>query len=267
MIDVQEEFMKFTLGNTILPAVFSLLVFSGIVSNGFCTNPVSDIQPNDTNQAVAELTELGVPLQKDPEGNVRWIEARQGELNDKALSLLPSLPDLEWLEIGNGIITPDGVKNLGQCTSLKRLYVHDINLKGAELEWLSSLDKLAALSLQRTKINGKFLTHLNAVDSLKVLNLSGDSIADDDMARIARFKNLEVLALEDTEITGSGINELEGMARLNELNIENCAIGDNDLSVFMSMPNLRIVYAEGCSLSDFAIGNIIVKFPTLAIFR
>jgi hypothetical protein len=135
------------------------------------------------------------------------------------------------------------------------------------LEWLSSLDKLAALSLQRTKINGKFLTHLNAVDSLKVLNLSGDSIADDDMARIARFKNLEVLALEDTEITGSGINELEGMARLNELNIENCAIGDNDLSVFMSMPNLRIVYAEGCSLSDFAIGNIIARFPELAIFR
>jgi Leucine-rich repeat (LRR) protein len=267
MIELLEEFMKFTLRNNILPAVFSLLVFSGIVSNGFCTNPASDIQQKDEKQAVAELTKLGVPLQKDPKGNVRWIEARQGELNDKALSLLPSLPDLEWLEIGNGIITPDGMKHLGKCTSLKRLYVHDINLMGAELEWLSGLDKLTALSLQHTKINGKFLRHLKAVDSLKVLNLSGDSIADDDMARIARFKNLEVLALEDTEITGSGINELEGMARLNELNIGNCAIQDHDLSIFLSMPNLRIVYAEGCNLSDFAIGNIVAKFPTLAIFR
>jgi hypothetical protein len=266
MIKVLEEFMKFTLRSTILPAVFSLLVFSGIVPNGFSASPASDIQPKDTDQAVAELTELGVPLQKDPEGNVRWIEARLGELNDKALSLFPSLADLEWLEIGNGIITPDGMKHLGKCPSLKRLYVHDINLKGAELEWLSNLDKLAALSLQHTKIDGKFLRHLNAVDSLKVLNLSGDTITDEDMARIARFKNLEVLALADTEITGSGIKELEGMARLNELNISNCAIQDYDLSTFLSMPNLRIVYAEGCNISEFAIRNIIAQFPTLAIF-
>jgi len=29
------------------------------------------------------------------------------------MSLLPLLPKLEWLEIGNGIITPNGMKHLG----------------------------------------------------------------------------------------------------------------------------------------------------------
>ena len=87
------------------------------------------------------------------------------------------------------------------------------------------------------------------------------------MIQIARFKNLEVIALADTQITGSGIGELKGMARLNELNIENCRIQDYDLSYFLSMPNLRIVYAEGCHLSYLAVGETIMRFPSLAIFR
>ena len=259
--------MKFTFRNATRAAVCSIFLCSVTAPAGFCADPSSDIQPKDTSRAVGELTKLKVPLQKDPQGIVRWIEARQGELNDKALSLLPFLPELEWLEIANGIPTPDGMKNLGKCTSLKRLYVHDVNLKGDELEWLASLTRLEALSLQRTQINGKFLKHLNAVDTLKVLNVSENPIMDGDMAQIARFRKLEVLALADTKITGSGIKELEGMARLNELNIKNCDVEDRDLSTFLSMPNLRIVYAEGFALNDFAIGNIVARFPMLAIFR
>ena len=86
------------------------------------------------------------------------------------------------------------------------------------------------------------------------------------MAEIARFRKLEVLSLANTQIGGTGIRALEGMARLNELNIENCSVIDNDLVSFMTMPNLRIVYATGCKLSDYAIGTITLRFPSLAIF-
>jgi len=259
--------MKLILKKAAMSAVVSAIVLILTVPAGYSAAPGSGAEPKDTVQAAEELTKLGVPLQKDPKGNVRWIEAREGELKDKSLSLLPFLPELEWLEIGNGIITPEGMKHLGKCTALKRLYVHDINLKGAELEWISSLKQLEALSLQRTQIDGKFLKHLNAVETLKVLNLSGNTITNDDMGQIVRFKNLEVLALADTQISGAGIAKLEGMARLNEFNIGNCAVQDYDLSSFLSMPNLRIVYAEGCQLSDYAIGGIVARFPMLAIFR
>jgi hypothetical protein len=250
-----------------LATVVATFFLCSVVLKGANADPLLGSHHEDGAQAATRLSELGVPLEKDPKGDVRWIEARKGELKDESMSLLQHLPKLEWLEIGNGIITQDGMKHLGKCTALKRLYIHDINLKEQELSWLSNLKQLEALSLQRTQIDGKFLKHLDTVESLKVLNLSENPILDKDMAQIARFKNLEVLALADTLITGHGIGELQGMPRLNELNIRNCSIQDNDLTHFLSMPNLRIVYAEDCYLSDWAVAGVIVRFPSLAIFR
>ena len=250
-----------------LTAVLAVLFSCTAVPKEHSDDFASNIRHEDIVQAVTKLAELGVPLQKDPKGDVRWIEAKKGELKEESMRLLPHLPKLEWLEIGNSVLTQDGIKHLGKCTALKRLYIHDTSLEGEELAWISNLKQLEALSLQRTQIDGRFLKNLNTVDSIKVLNLSGNPITDDDMARVARFKNLEVLALADTQITGSGIGELKGMARLNELNIGNCSIQDYDLSYFLSMPNLRIVYAEGCNLSDCAVAGIIARFPSLAIFR
>jgi len=251
----------------LLMAVLAMLFSCTAVSKKQSADLASNIHYEDITRIVTKLTELNVPLQKDPKEDIRWIEARRGELNDESIRLLQHLPKLEWLEIGNSFITQEGMKYLGKCTALKRLYIHDISLEGEELEWISNLKKLEALSLQRTQIDGKFLKHLSTVDTLKVLNLSGNPITDQDMSQIARFKKLEVLALADTQITGLGIGELKGMALLNELNIVNCRIQDYDLSYFVSMPNLRIVYTEGCNLSDFAIKGIIARFPSLAIFR
>jgi hypothetical protein len=217
-------------------------------------------------EAVAALVKLGVPLQKDNRGAVRWIEAANAEFSDEAMQYMPRLSKLEWLEIGGGKVGPSGISKLKDCSSLVRLYIHDINLGNDELTWLSSLPKLEALSLQRTGITGKVIKNIAAAD-ITVLNLSGNEISDDDMSDIARLKNLEVLALADTKITGAGIAKLEGMKRLNELNIMRCAIRDGDLESFLSMPNLRIVYSEGCDISTVGIQNVIFRFPMLAIFR
>ena len=216
-------------------------------------------------EAALALTRLGVPLQRDTRGVVRWIEATSGEINDEAMRYLPALPALEWLEIGGGSVTPSGIAALKNCTALRRLYVHDIDLKGDSLDWLSALADLEALSLQRTGINGSVLKNIKASD-LVVLNLSGDDITNEDMDQIAGMKGLEVLALSDTKISGEGIAKLEGMPRLNELNLMNCTVYDSDLEHFLSMPNLRIVYAAGCNVSAMGIQTVVARFPMLAIF-
>ena len=218
-------------------------------------------------EAAAALTKLGVPLQKDYRGVVRWIEAANGEFSDEAMRYLPLLPALEWLEIGGGKVGASEMARLKDCRSLVRLYIHDLNLGGDDLKWLANLTRLEALSLQRTGISGRFLHNLSGAGALTVLNLSGNEIVDSDMEQIAALKNLEVLALANTKITGAGIVKLEGMKRLNELNVMHCGIFDADLESFLTMPNLRIVYAEGCGLSDAGIGNVVVRFPMLAIFR
>ncbi len=217
--------------------------------------------------AVEKLTKAGIFLQKDPEGKVRWIEAPNGEIKDEHMPLLARLPFLEWLEIGKSSLSPAGIKHLRECINIRRLYIHDINLEGQELKWISGLKRLEALSLQHTGITGKFLNHLTAHDSLRVLNISGNPVSDKDMFQISRFPNLEVLALADTQVTGRGIAGLAGMARLNELNIQNCPVGDDGASHFLSMPNLRIVYASGSNLSDVEVRNVLMQFPSLAIFR
>jgi hypothetical protein len=251
-----------------LAAILVLLGFCAFYIFRPLEIPAGDRAPHIKNEgeAVAALTKMEVPLQKDNRGSVRWIEAAKAEFRDEAIQYLPYLSKLEWLEIGGGTVRPSEIAKLKGCTSLARLYIHDINLGNDELAWLSSLTKLEALSLQRTGIKGNVLKNLAAGD-LTVLNLSGNEIVDDDMAQIARLKNLEVLALADTKITGAGIAKLEGMKRLNEFNIMRCTIHDRDMEPFLSMPNLRIVYAEGCSLTDMGIQNVVSRFPMLAIFR
>lgn len=221
----------------------------------------------DDGRAAAALNEMGVPLQRDVLGRVRWIEAVQGEFSDEAMRQLPGLPVVEWLEIGRGTTTAAGMAHLKGCSALRRLYVHDVHLSDDALTILADLPHLEALSLQRTGITATGLRHLKATATLRVLNLSGDEIGDEDLAQIARFTGLEVLALENTKVTGTGLAKLEGMARLNVLNLSNCRIVDDDLKHFTSMPNLRIVHAAGCNLSDRAIEALNEPLPMLSIFR
>jgi Leucine-rich repeat (LRR) protein len=260
--------MKLFLRRRIVAAVLVLLGFCALYAFQPLDMPAGNQaqQVKTESDAEAALFKLGVPLQKDNQGVVRWIEATNAELSDEALQYLPRFSKLEWLEIGGGKVSPSEISKLKGCTSLVRLYIHDVKLGNDELAWLSSLTKLEALSLQRTGINGKVLKNL-ATGGLTVLNLSGNDIGDDDMVQIARLKNLEVLALSDTKITGAGITKLEGMKRLNEFNIMRCPIRDSDLEPFLSMPNLRIVYAEGCNITDIGIQSVVSRFPMLAIFH
>jgi hypothetical protein len=217
-------------------------------------------------RAVAALTELNVPLGRDPSGRVQWIEAANGELTDEAMRHLPGLPTLEWLEVGGGKVTAAGTAFLKGCTALRRLYIHDVSLANDALDWLAGL-RLQALSLQRTGLSGKALQHLKAPGSLTVLNLSENDIVDEDLSQVARFTGLEVLALQDTKVTGAGLARLKKMARLNVINLINCRIEDVDLVHFHSMPNLRIVHAAGCNLSDQAVKELTDKLTMLAVFR
>jgi hypothetical protein len=221
----------------------------------------------DDARTIAELIRLNVPLQRDGWGQVRWIEAARGELNDEALRHFPDLPQLEWLEIGGGNVTPAGVAHLKGCASLRRLYIHDLKLGDEVLACLSGLRNLEGLSLQHTGMTGKDLKHLGAIGSLTVLNLSDNEIADEHFAPVADLKKLEVLALQNTKITGVGLAALKGMARLNVLNLSNCRITDGDLELFASLPNLRIVWAAGCNLGEQAIRDLNERLPMLSIFR
>ena len=242
-----------------------IVIVAAVASAGSHSAPAW--QQEKEGLAAAALVDAGVPLQRDPLGRVRWIEAGNGELTDDAMRHVAGLPYLEWLEVGGGPVTPAGVACLKDCAGIRRLYLHDIRLEGDALDWISGLTHLEALSLENTGITGKVLRQLTAVESLTVLNLGGDDISDEDLNHIARFKGLEVLALQNTKVAGAGLAGLRGMARLNVLNLAHCGIVDGDLEQFSGMPNLRIVHAAGCRISDEAIKALSDRLPMLSIFR
>ena len=91
----------------------------------------------DDAQAIAVLTKLGVPLERDDRGRVRWIEAAGGELNDEAMRCLPLLPMLEWLEIGGGSVTPAGMAHLKGLKKLRVLGLQDTAVEDAGLAHLT----------------------------------------------------------------------------------------------------------------------------------
>ena len=244
----------------------ALILFETLPAVDTAPGAVETQRKDTEKESIAALTRLGVPVHVDTRGSARWIEASGAELSDEAMRYMPGLKNLEWLEIGSGSVTASGVAHLKECATLKRLYIHDVNLKDDPLEWLSRLTNLEALSLQRTGIDGRALRNITS-PNLVVLNVSGNNIVDADMKQIAKMHGLEVLALADTKITGEGLASLEGMARLNELNLVNCAIQDTDLELLLTMPNLRIVYAEGCNISPMAVHSITSRFQMLAIFQ
>jgi len=246
----------------------TFILLTAFTITGFCFPNRDEAQlKNIERESINALSRLNVPVHLDVNGSARWIIAAKGEIDDEALSLLPGLYNLEWLEIGGGPATAAGLKYLGQCVSLKRLYLHDINLSGNALTWLSSLKELEALSLYCTDSDGSVLDNIKAANSLTVLNLTKSRIVDEDMNRIARFKKLEVLALPATRITVVGLKKLKGLNSLNVLNMIDCNINDADLPVFLNMPNLRIFFARGGHLSDEAVKSFRLKFSLLSIFR
>ena len=99
--------MERFLQKSVLAAAFTIGGLSFLAGHGQASN-----QPELTGaekKSIEELTRRGVPLQADPQGRIRWIEAPHGELSDKALRFLPGLQHLEWLEIGGGAVTAAGL--------------------------------------------------------------------------------------------------------------------------------------------------------------
>jgi Leucine-rich repeat (LRR) protein len=77
----------------------------------------------------------------------------------------------------------------------------------ADLENLSVLPELQALSLHGTKISNEGMTHLTALKNLKDLDLSNTNITDEGLKILAGIPSLEKLHLHATAVSNKGLQE------------------------------------------------------------
>lgn len=76
-----------------------------------------------------------------------------------------------------------------------------------DLENLTVLPELTALTLHSTKITDEGLVHLTALKNLKDLDLTNTQMTDQGLATLQEIKSLEKLHLHNTAVTNKGLKE------------------------------------------------------------
>ena len=95
-----------------------IVIVAAVASAGSHSAPAW--QQEKEGLAAAALVDAGVPLQRDPLGRVRWIEAGNGELTDDAMRHVAGLPYLEWLEV-----VTKGALRMQETAGLRQIYLDD----------------------------------------------------------------------------------------------------------------------------------------------
>lgn len=126
------------------------------------------------------------------------------KVNDAALALIASMPNLEKLELFKPPLTIAGLAPLKNHKVLKNLTIAD------------------------ARIGDKAIAPLKNLDTLEELDLTGTLITDAAAETFTDLPNLTILVVANTKFTGKGALQLKDMKQLKELNALNCEISATD---------------------------------------
>jgi Leucine Rich repeat len=125
--------------------------------------------------------------------SVNFINARSAVDQDLEL-LLPIKDQLLWLSLGRTKITDEGLRTIGQLTSLM------------------------SLNLEYTEIGDNGLQSLLPLKELTSLNLVGTKSGDVGLAHLAQLPKLKRIFLYQTNVTAQGVSEV--VTRLPDLRVD-----------------------------------------------
>jgi hypothetical protein len=120
-----------------------------------------------------------------------------------------------WAVGHGGIVHLEGqtleVKKLTDLPSgkfeVEKIDLTKSTVTDSDLENLTVLPELTALTLHGTKVSNDGLNHLTALRNLKDLDLSNTNINDGGLKILEEMKSLEKLHLHTTAVTNKGLQE------------------------------------------------------------
>ncbi len=84
-----------------------------------------------------------------------------------------------------------------------------INIKDADLKYLSDMPNLTGLDLSGTNITGEGFKYFNNLPLLKEIDLTGTKVTDVSIQELKKFKALKQITLCKTKVTQKGIDKLK----------------------------------------------------------
>jgi len=160
-------------------------------------------------------------------------------LTGTGLHYLQGLDHLASISIGGGEATPnpDSLRFLGECTSLRHVY------------------------LQGRWITDNAVRHLNGLVHLDQLDLAFSSITDDGLANLGNFAKLHSLSLHGAPITSSGLPHLGRLTSLEHLSLSHTGIDDIGLRELGALKGLESLDLSGTDVTDEGIANLRQALP------
>ncbi len=107
-------------------------------------------------------------------------------ISDASLSHLADLPRLRSLELFGGHYSANGIASVAASTSLKKLYLSEVDISGDTLSMLSRMTDLTTLSIGTSR-----------------------RLTDDDLEFFKPLENLELLILHRTQVSKRAWDELQ----------------------------------------------------------
>jgi len=163
------------------------------------------------------------------------------KVSDAAMAEIAKMQSLKILDIGPSRMTDEGLKSLGELTSLEVLGL--FGNPGMTDAGLKALTQLRSLRHVRLGMDGPFtdrgMEYLAAMPALKVLWLDTPHVTDEGLRQLSKSRSLERLNVHWLEkITGRGVAYLKNMPQLKGLDVSSATLTDADLADFGAMPNL-----------------------------
>lgn len=166
------------------------------------------------------------------------------------------LSELEALRITEGCdIDDQALREISALSKLRELALNGLP-ESADLSFLPSLPRLAALDLYHSEVNGAALESIGQCHRLKVLSLYMCEVDGSGIRQLSGLSKLETLDFDYTNVTSGDLEPLASLKRLQDLKLTGTNVS-GDLCFISSLENLETLSLYDTNVTDHDVGQLV----------
>jgi serine/threonine protein kinase/uncharacterized C2H2 Zn-finger protein len=178
-------------------------------------------------------------------------------IDDHAMQILVSMPQLVWLDISNTKVTAKGIEALSRLPNLTKLNAKALQLENKHMSALKNFKQLRTVRLNNNLITAEAIGIMPALETIHELDLTDNKLNDDVVPFILRFKNLTTLHISRTLISRNGFLKLAKLPKLKAMHAKKNGLSEVDAREFLTRcPSCEAVYYTRYDRDRFERGDL-----------
>ncbi len=175
---------------------------------------------------------------------------------DAALAHLRWIPELEGLNLHDGVVTAAGLRHLRTLTHLRQFSLFRTQIPDAGLVHIGKLTELWVIHLSGNGVTDTGLAHLRGLTGLKNLTLFGTRVSDASLVHLRGLTRLQYIDLRRLNVTDTGLAHLRGLTRLHTLYLSGTDVTDAGLVHIGGLRRLTTLMLRNTRVTDAGLTQI-----------